>query len=79
MHFDLHVAFDCQLVANPFYICCGARTQCPARLPLQPDAHKLSTMAAVSGEAFVQQTNDRLQQLEAFMSNIIMPDEAVTL
>ena len=32
-------------------------------------------MAAITGEAFVQQTNDRLQQLEAFMSNIVMPDD----
>ena len=32
-------------------------------------------MAAVSGEAFVQETRDRLSQLEAFMSSNIMPDD----
>ena len=32
-------------------------------------------MAGVTGEAFVQQTNDRLLQLEVFMSNIVMPDD----
>ena len=32
-------------------------------------------MAAVTGEAFVQQTKDRLSQLEVFMSSIVMPDD----